>query len=239
MEISPGIEIIGLSLWFKKERTLVLGDFHLGYEEYLHQKGILVPKYQAQEIIKELEKILKKVQPKTIVINGDLKHEFGRVLRQEWKEVLQVIDFLQKNCQKLILIRGNHDMILGPIAERRNINVVKEYLLNDTLIIHGDKLVETKAKRIIIGQEHPAISLKEKSKTEKFKCFLKGKWEKKELIVIPSFNPLLEGTDIAKERLLSPFLTDISKFEVWIVHQEEVLNFGKVHNLLQKGAKSI
>ncbi|MFH0701331.1 MAG: metallophosphoesterase [Candidatus Woesearchaeota archaeon] len=242
MEISPGIEIIGLSLWFKKEKVLILSDFHLGYEEYLHQKGVLVPKYQAQEIIKELEKILKKVHPKTIIINGDLKHEFGRVLRQEWKEVLQVIDFLQKNCQELILIRGNHDLILGPIAEKRNIRVVKEYLLQDTLIIHGDKLIKEdsqKVKRIIIGHEHPALSLKEKSKVEKFKCFLKGKWKKKELIVMPSFNPLLEGTDIAKERLLSPFLTDISKFEVWIVHQEEVLNFGKVQNLLQKSAKGI
>lgn len=225
---------MGLSLWFRKDKTLILSDFHLGYEEYLHQKGVLVPKYQAQEIIKELEKILKKVQPKTIIINGDLKHEFGTVLRQEWKEVLQIIDFLQKKCQELVLIRGNHDTILEPIAEKRGIKIVKEYHISNILIVHGDKLVETKAKRIIIGHEHPALSLKDKSKTEKFKCFLKGKWNKKELIVMPSFNPLLEGTDIIKERLLSPFLTDISNFEVLIVHQENVLNFGKVRNLLSR-----
>jgi putative SbcD/Mre11-related phosphoesterase len=235
MEISPGIEIIGPSLWFKKEKILIVGDFHLGYEEYLHQKGVLLPKQQAKQIHQQLQEILKKVNPKTIIINGDLKHEFGRVLRQEWKEVLILIDLLLKSCQELILIRGNHDMILGPIAEKRNIRVVQEYLVENTLIIHGDKLIEPPKdlKRIIIGHEHPAISLKDKSKTEKFKCFLKGTWNKKELIVMPSFNPLLEGTDIAKEQLLSPFLKSISDFQVMMIHEQEALNFGTVKKIQQ------
>jgi len=229
MELSPGIEIFGPSLWFKKEKILVVGDFHLGYEEYLHQKGVLLPKQQAQQIHQQLQSLLKKVQPKTIIINGDLKHEFGTVLRQEWKEVLKIIDFLQKHCQELILIRGNHDMILGPIAQKRNLQVLTQYQVGTTLIIHGDKLIDPnkEIKRIIIGHEHPAISLKEKSKMEKFKCFLNGKWERKELIVMPSFNPLLEGTDISKEQLLSPFLKDISNFEVIVIHESEALNFGK------------
>jgi len=233
MDLSPGIEIIGLSLWFSKEKTLVVGDFHLGYEEYLHQKGVLLPKMQAKQIHQQLQEILKKVHPKTIIINGDLKHEFGRVLRQEWKEVLILIDFLLRNCPELVLIRGNHDMILGPIAEKRNIKVVQEYQIGNTLITHGDKLIEltSKVKRIIIGHEHPAISLKDKSKVEKFKCFLKGRWNRKELIVMPSFNPLLEGTDILKEKLLSPFLEDLSRFEVIIVSETEAYHFGQVKNL--------
>jgi len=241
MEISPGIEIIGLSLWFKKEQILVVGDFHLGYEEYLHQKGVLIPKQQAKQIHQQLQDILRKVQPKIIVINGDLKHEFGTVLRQEWKEVLKLIDSLHSPQRELVLIRGNHDMILGPIAEKRSITVVQNYQIGNTLIIHGDKLLEPSAeiKRVIIGHEHPAISLKEKSKVEKFKCFLKGKWNKKELIVMPSFNPLVEGTDIIKEELLSPFLEDIKNFVVYISHEAEVLNFGKVRNLLDHNTKSI
>lgn len=236
MEISLGIEIIGLSLWFSKEKTLVVGDFHLGYEEYLHQKGVLLPKMQAKQIHQQLQEILKKVHPKTIIINGDLKHEFGRVLRQEWKEVLILIDFLLRNCQDLVLIRGNHDMILGPIAEKRKIKVVQEYQIGKTIITHGDKLIEptSTVKRIIIGHEHPTISLKDQSKVERFKCFLKGTWKRKELIVMPSFNPLLEGTDIVKEKVLSPFLDKIDDFEVWISHQEEVLNFGKVKTFLSK-----
>jgi hypothetical protein len=65
---------------------------------------------------------------------------------------------------------------------------------------------------------------------------LKGTWKKKELIVMPSFNPLVEGTDIVKEQLLSPFLDKIDDFEVWISRQEEVLNFGKVKHFLARSS---
>ena len=42
---------------------------------------------------------------------------------------------------------------------------------------------------------------------------------------------LLEGTDILKEQLLSPFLTEIKNSDVFIVGKEEVLAFGKVGGL--------
>lgn len=235
MEISKEMEIINQALWLKKEHILIISDLHLGYEEYLHQKGVLLPKAQAQLIKGELQKIFQLVKPTIIIINGDLKHEFGKVLRQEWKEVLELINFLQQHCKELILIRGNHDVVLGPIAEKKGIKVVSEYQTKNILITHGDKITlqttKTTAKTIIIGHEHPAICIREKSKAEKFKCFLKGTWNKKELIVMPSFNPLLEGTDITKEKLLSPFLTDISKFEVFAVSAGEVFRFGRVKEL--------
>ena len=231
MQILPNIEIIDLALWLKEEKTLIIGDIHLGYEEYLQHKGILLPKNQARQIYQQLEKILKKVTPKRIIINGDLKHEFGKVLRQEWKEVLKLIDFLLENCKELILVKGNHDIVLGPIADKRDLTVVNDYQIKDILIVHGDKLVNTGAKTIIIGHEHPSVTIKDERKRERYKCFLKGKWQKKELIVMPSFNPLLEGTDIIKEQLLSPFLTDISKFEVFVASKGEVFRFGKVKNL--------
>lgn len=235
MQILPKMEIINLGLWLKKEKTLIVSDFHLGYEEELHQKGILLPKFQTKETIRELKEIFKKIHPKKIIINGDLKHDFGRILRQEWKEVLSLIDFLQENCQELILIKGNHDTILGPIAEKRRITVVKDYQMENILIIHGDQLIKkTQAKIIIIGHEHPALSFREKGKVEKYKCFLKGRWKRKELIVLPSFNPLQEGTDILKEQLLSPFLNDVSNFEVFVVGKGEVLRFGKVKDLSYK-----
>lgn len=239
MKISKNLEIINLALWLKRKETLIVSDFHLGYEEYLHQKGVLVPKFQIEEIIKGLKPILKQTKPKTIIINGDLKHEFGRVLKQEWKDVLKLVDFLKENCQELILIKGNHDLILGPIVSKRDIKVVDEHHIDNILITHGDKIKEIrKTKTIIIGHEHPAISFKEKSKVEKYKCFLKGGWKKKKLIVMPSFNPLLEGTDVVKEKLLSPFLTDISSFEVFVVSKGEVFKFGKLKNFNFTGQKT-
>ena len=179
MEISPGIEIIGTALWLKKEQILVINDLHLVYEEALHRKGILVPKFQLQEMIAQATAITKKTSPLLIILNGDLKHEFGSILKQEWKEVLQFLHFLSQQCTEIIIIQGNHDPIIKPLAEKRKIKVVKEYGIGDIILVHGDKLVETKAKTLIIGHEHPAITIRRGGKWEKYKCFLKGKWKGK------------------------------------------------------------
>ena len=234
MEISPGIEMVDTALWIRKEKILIINDLHLGYEETLHRKGVLVPKFQLEDILDRLHRILQKVHPRKIIINGDLKHEFGTVLRQEWREVLKFLDEIISQKIAVVIIRGNHDPLLKPIAEKRGITIVKEYYIGDTVIVHGDAAIVTKAKRIIIGHEHPALTIREKSKREKYKCFLKGKWKGKELMTVPSFNPLLEGTDILKEELLSPFLKNIAQFEVYIVSQGEVFYFGKVKGISQK-----
>lgn len=231
MEISKGLEIIGTALWIKEHSTIVINDLHLGYEESLQKKGILVPKSQINQILEELGKIIKATKAETVIINGDLKHEFGTVLKQEWKDVLQLLDFLLKKCSEVIIIQGNHDPIIAPIANKRNVKVNKQYRLGKMLIVHGDELVETDAEIIILGHEHTAITLNDGTKWEKYKCFLKGKWKSKELIVVPSFNPLLEGTDILKEKMLSPFFQDIKNFRIYIINKGETFDFGKVKDI--------
>jgi putative SbcD/Mre11-related phosphoesterase len=241
MEISSGIKIVGTGLLIAKENTLVINDLHLGYEEYLLKKGVLLPKSQLERTLENLEKILKKTKPKKIILNGDIKHEFGKVLRQEWKEVVILIEFLQKRGVEVIIVKGNHDRILEPIATRKGVEVVKEYNIGRVRVVHGDELVKLGEENVlIIGHEHPAITIREGSKQEKYKCFLRGKYFGKELIVLPSFNPLLEGTDILKEKLLSPFLKKIDDFEVYVVNErvisdgradEEAFDFGKVRGM--------
>jgi len=231
MKILPDIEIIDLGLWLKKEKILIVSDFHLGYEEMLKEKGILVPRFQLKDILGRLEKILKKTKPKKIIINGDLKHEFGKILSQEWRDVLRLVDFLLKNCAELVFVKGNHDLFLGPIAGKRGVKVVKDYLAGDKLICHGDEIKKTKAKTIIIGHEHPAITLQEPGKKEKYECFLVGKWKRKNLIVIPSFNPLTKGTNVLKKKKFGPYVNDLSDFEVYVVG-EKVYDFGKIKDLI-------
>jgi hypothetical protein len=233
MEIEKGIEIVDLALYLKKEKILVLADFHIGYEEALAKQGYLIPRFQFKDFSERLESIFKKAEPEIIVINGDIKHEFGDISEQEWRETLKLIDFLSRKCRKLVLVRGNHDTILGPIAKKRNIETAAEYQTGSILIIHGHKIprLNKKTRIIIIGHEHPCISLKEGVKTEKYKCFLKGKFNNKVLIVQPSFNLVTEGTDILQEKLLSPFLQqDLGNFNVYIV-ADKIYEFGKLKNL--------
>lgn len=237
MNILPNIRIVGLTLFLEKQKILVISDSHIGYEESLNKQGVLIPRLQFKEILKQLEPVFKQVKPETIVMLGDMKHEFGTISRQEWRDTLNLLDYLMSKAEKIILIKGNHDTILGPLADKKGLAVRDSFFIDNTLFVHGHKLPDEKsesfknAKTIIIGHEHPAISLRDGPRTEKYKCFLLGKFKKRNLIVMPSFNFVTEGTDILQEKLLSPFISNISDFEAFIVG-DKAYKFGKVSKLM-------
>jgi putative SbcD/Mre11-related phosphoesterase len=230
MEILPGIEIIDLALYLKKQKILVIADLHIGFEDMLNREGFLIPRHQLKDIIAKLDKIFLRCKPKTIIINGDLKHEFGNISEQEWRDVLNIVDYLSERG-KLSIIKGNHDTILGPISKKREIELAEKFETDDYCITHGDRIVETKKKTIIIGHEHPAITLKEDGRVEKYKCFLKGKFRGKNLIVMPSMNTVTEGTDVADNNLLSPYLKqNLGNFSVFIA-ADKTYDFGKLKDI--------
>lgn len=235
-KIDEEIYAIDLALYLKNYKTLIISDLHIGIEESLNKRGVLIPRFQFNDFLNKLKLILNKIDVKRVIFNGDLKHEFGEISRQEWNNILKLFDFL--NDKKIIVIKGNHDPILKPIADKRNIKLVESYNLDDIMVMHGDKILVNLGKTLIIGHEHPAISLKKGIRVEKYSCFLKGKWKNKNLIVMPSFNLLTSGTNILKENLLSPFLNNINldKFEVFIIEPSEkelskALYFGKIKDI--------
>ena len=235
MQLLPNLFSKRLCLWMEEQNTLVIGDVHVGYDEELNAKGVLIPKVHTDDIFSELEKTLELVSPDKIVLIGDIKHEFGRISEEEWRHTLRLIDFLAEKAE-LYLIKGNHDTILGPIAQKRNIKVVDHLVFGDTLLLHGHKLPSEdllqNVETIIMGHEHPSVSLADGVRVEKYKCFLVGEWKQRNLVVVPSINTLVWGTDVLREKLLSPFLTDVSSFRVFIVENQKVLNFGLVKDLL-------
>jgi uncharacterized protein len=231
-------EFIGKSVYFPQEKILTIADLHIGYEELLNKQGIFVPRVQFKEIMQDLEDIFKKIDSKLkkIVIVGDLKHEFGEISAQEWREVKEVLNYLKGKCEKVVLVRGNHDTILGPIAERKEIEVLDYFIHNGICFLHGNKLfpdcLDKKIKMIVIGHRHPAIVLADKYKKEKYKCFLVGKWKNKRVIVLPSFFPFVEGRDfvnVGKNTMLIPE-KELKEFEVYVVG-DEVYCFGKLKEL--------
>jgi len=239
MNIAKDIEIVDLALYLNKYNTLIIADTHLGIEEAMNKQGLLVPRFQFKEVMTRFQKILdglgvtqgKKLA--RIIVNGDFKHEFGRISETEWRHALQFIDLMRVYTDELILIKGNHDTILGPIAEKREVTLQKFILLGDILVTHGDTIFAQELKQcktIIIGHEHPAVRIADDVRGETFKCYLKGTYKRKTLIVQPSFNLVSEGTNILHERLLSPYLHNLSSFDVYVVG-EDVYHFGKVKEL--------
>ncbi len=239
-KILRNAEIIDLALFFPEQKILAIADLHLGFEETLNREGVMIPRFNFRETKKRLESILEKTgKLEKVAILGDLKHEFGLISEQEWNEVLDLLSFIEPFAKEIVLLKGNHDRILGPLAKWKNLKVLDSFFLEKekVLFLHGDVLPKEsefkKAKVLVTGHEHPAVVLREGVKREKFKCFLKGKFRGKILVVLPSFNLVFEGTNVLKERLLSPFLKqDLSEFEVWVAG-DKTYYFGELGQLAE------
>lgn len=231
-----GARIIDSALQIKD--YLIISDLHLGYEYALNAQGVMLPRFQYKKIIKRLKEIIDKSSANRIIVNGDLKHEFSKITRQEWNEVMNFIEYLKEHFNEIILIKGNHDNFTRFIAEKNELDVFENYSVENFLVLHGDKIPENfhsrKEDTVIIGHEHPSIGLRSGERVEKVKCYLKGKIKDKNYIIMPSFNFVTEGSDVLQEKTISPFLEGISlgNFEVLGVENFEVLNFGKLANIL-------
>ncbi len=235
MDIADGIRIADLCL--KIGGTLVVGDVHIGYEEALNKQGIMMPRVQFPQMIERMKSILNGEKPERIILIGDLKHEFGTISNQEWRETLKFLDLLARYAKDIILIKGNHDKILEPITKKCQIALVDSYVQDDVLFVHGDakpSKIPKGIKTIVIGHEHPAITLDDGMRREKFKCFLKGTYKGRTLIVLPSFFLATQGTDVLTEELLSPLLFDIDDFAAFVVADDEILPFGTIARIRRK-----
>lgn len=239
------INYIGKCLTIEEfgKRILIIGDLHFGIEESLNKAGVFVTRKMYEEMIWELERVFEKIEGgkdgrkvDEVVLLGDVKHEFGNIARQEWKEVSDFIDYLRGKIKiggNIIIIKGNHDKIIEPIASRKKVDVKDYYITGEVCFLHGDKdFVENYEKKIkywIMGHGHPAVKISDGVKVEKYKCFLSGKFKDKEIIVVPSFLEVSPGSDPRENDLGLAWEFDLDKFEINVVGESlEVLSFGKL-----------
>lgn len=236
------ISYIGKCLLLEEagERVLVLGDLHLGYEGAMRSSGVMVPVKLYEKCVADFDEIINSVEGifvDKIIILGDLKHEFGFILQDEWNKIVNFLEYLKKKCNEIVVIEGNHDNILFPILEKLKVAGVRDYLWRDILFAHGDKefpeLYSDKIKYWVLGHGHPALNLRDGITRESYKCFLNGSFRGKKIILVPSFFPLVAGTDAREFDLGFPFEFNLENFEVFIVGDKlEVLKFGKLGKII-------
>ncbi|MCS7103021.1 MAG: metallophosphoesterase, partial [Candidatus Korarchaeum sp.] len=211
----------------------------LGYEDALRERGVELPYEQYNWVRRELMSYVEEIGPEVVVLNGDVKHEFSGALSQEWREVLDLISTFRRLGVRVEVVRGNHDNFLIPMIRREGVEVRDPYLrLGDVLVLHGhmETAIPEGVKLIVIGHEHPAITLRDEiSVSHKFKVFLDGEYMGFRLLVIPAVSPLAPGTDllsVRKKDLLSPLLreADLDSFRVIVADKEVGLeDLGPLH----------
>jgi len=243
MNILNKIEIIEPypALYIKELDAIVISDLHLGYEGIMAEQGILVPKIQFKKEMRVLTKIMEMRKASTIIIAGDVKHEFSETTYHEFKEVRDLFEFLKTRYKRVIVIKGNHDNYLFYITRRYDVELYDQLVLGDFLFIHGDVVPGDfgRAGIIIMGHEHTAIALfDEVGGKEKIKAFLLGDLGKGKVLVMPAFSPLAYGTEInliPREEILSPVLKELVDVDkLWVIGIDEetgCLDFGELGKL--------
>jgi len=230
--------MIGKCLFFPKEKILCIGDLHLGYEQMLHESGVMIPFKQSEQTISDLNKVFdylkkEKLKIKKIILLGDIKHYFPYNKAEKFG-LFELLDFFRKyvDDKDIILIRGNHDKV----------NIGKKfkdfYIKDDIAFIHGHKnfteINDKKIKYVIMSHIHPSVVLRDEYKKEKYKCFLVGKYKSKQFVILPSFLPLVTGVDIENIKRFISIIPQksLKEFEVFVVGKElEALEFGKLKNI--------
>ncbi|WP_340153561.1 ligase-associated DNA damage response endonuclease PdeM [uncultured Marivirga sp.] len=167
MEINIAGEKLLLSenkiIYWSKEYTAFIADFHLGKTTHFRKSGIAVPTAIIEAEIGRLDNIISKFRPKRIFFLGDLFHSD---LNHEWTIFN---DFLTLHSKiEFILIKGNHDILSETNYKLSALKIEKEpYQLNPFLLSHHPINVDSfpHAELNFCGHIHPGISIKGKGKS--------------------------------------------------------------------------
>jgi len=234
------------------KKILVVSDLHIGIENELYNKGVVIPP-QVEKFKKTLDKLIDQTKAKTLVILGDLKHNVPGISLREERQIPKLFEDLVKKVE-VVICKGNHDTELkGLLPENVKIYSSRGVKNGEYGFFHGhawpSKLL-MKCDYLFMGHLQPAVEFIDKLgyrsvqqvwlKGELNKEIVKKKYKTKKtgklnIIISPSFNKL-SGSLIVnkklKEELTGPLFTnkilDINKMTAYLLDGTCLGEVGKI-----------
>ena len=189
------------------KKNLVISDLHIGFEHKFSSNKIPNSKNSSvNNIINNAKKIIKKENPDTLILLGDVKSSIQNITKSEWNDVPYFFEELKSI--EIILIPGNHDAnITRLIPDYVTLISSKGMIIDDVLLTHGHTMPSknySNVNNIIMGHIHP-VYFDENSllngeriwisiKTDKSIIFPSAKG-KINITIVPSFNPYFYATE--------------------------------------------
>lgn len=164
------------AVFWKEKNTLLLADIHLGKVGHFRKSGIPVPR-KAEGVFYEKIAILKdSLNFSRVIFLGDLFHNS---LNNEW---FLFDNWVKNSGLKIILIKGNHDVI--PILKFKQIGIKTYDDLRIEKFFFTHHPVKINDCFVFSGHIHPGVRLIGKGKQiMKLPCFIYNK----DQIILPSF----------------------------------------------------
>ncbi len=202
-------ELRDRAVYLPAGEALVLTDLHLGK---VAASAIEAPIGAGAGMIDRLVDLVHRFQPAEVVLAGDLLHSYNFVPRTARDALGQLLHRIDDDGADAVIIKGNHDPLLSELVDR---DINDSYTLGDgTVVCHGHRVPSSTADRYVIGHDHPAIEIQGR----RCPCYLRAEdvYDGADVLALPAFNPAIRGTlvnGLNEGEPLSPFLTDISRFQ--------------------------
>ncbi len=163
-QIKPVQPYPALLLQNNRDRALVVADLHIGWERLLSQRGVHVPS-QTPKLRNTLLRLIKETKPTQVTFLGDIKDAIAKVAMEEWKDIPEFFEEIQKQVPDLQVILGNHDGNLEPLLpEKVEIVPASGASFGDVGLFHGHawpapELLECRS--LITGHVHPTVAIRD------------------------------------------------------------------------------
>jgi DNA ligase-associated metallophosphoesterase len=198
------------AVWLAATRTLAVADLHLGYAWAHRAQGQMLPLSAEENSLTRLRALLDDYAPAELVLLGDIVHRAVRVKPLVDELSALITELSARTALRLVL--GNHDRNLEALVLESGITPLtsRAHIAGIHTLVHGDctdaaaaeTLFAQCAGRVIIGHEHPAITVSDGVATRvRRPCFLVGE----KLLVLPAFSSWSSGTEVRGNDFLSAY----------------------------------
>lgn len=170
------------AVYWKQKKALIVADVHLGKVGHFRKAGIAVPRDMEQSELSILSDLVDEHHPDKIIFLGDFFHSD---INSDWDWFILWRSQFPK--LKIILVRGNHDIIDDSYYTRLNIRLHDRLVVGPFLMLHHPLLKEELERAegyVFCGHIHPGISLVGRGRQKiTLPCFAFGERQ----AILPSF----------------------------------------------------
>ena len=199
----------GLGLYWPAKKTLIVSDLHLEKATYLTQFGSPLAPYDTLDTLNRLEVLVKKYQPKALILLGDSFHDRQALQRLEdtARHQLNAICASVETCH---MVEGNHDLGLMTNSAL----TFRDAIEQDGIVFRHEP--EASSLPQVIGHFHPKLrtSLHGHRLTGKVFAVTQS------LLIMPAFGTFTGGLDITDNAFTA--LSGDEPFATYIVYRDTV-----------------
>jgi DNA ligase-associated metallophosphoesterase len=168
------------SIFWEEQKALIVSDLHFGKTGHFRKSGIAVPQNVYKEDLQRLVSLLHYFKPVKLIVVGDFFHSHANVELEWFKKWRNDLNDL-----KILLVKGNHDILKDSWYTEADIEVIEKELRIDPFLFTHDHCEEHKDVYTFCGHLHPGIYLQGLGKQSlRLPCFYFGE----ERCILPAFS---------------------------------------------------